>query len=201
MRTDQATCRRERQISLMVAGDLNPRQMGKIQAHMASCPSCQNLAQELKELRSWSTTLGGLEELVPSEFRTVSLAVRARLNQPAQQPASLWRPAWPVLAPLAGVVMMAAVLVLGGGRPAGPDATRIVSMRSANSTIIEVSPIQDASDALLSIQDGPDAVHQVAVSSHDPRFSNAKVFQVVGDRWIDPTPLPEPGQVIYYRVD
>ena len=53
----------------------------------------------------------------------------------------------------------------------------------------------------LSIQDGPDAVHQVAVSTHDPRFTNAQVFQVEGERWVDPTPNPAPGQVIFYRVD
>jgi len=185
----------------MVAGDLGPRRAARLQAHLADCTSCQTLAGELSDLRSWSTGLGGLADLAPENYLSVRQAVRARVAA-ASAPAgvSAWRPAWAVLAPLAGVVMMAAVLVLGGGSPAGPEAP-LFATADGDGAVIEMSPLEDAAEAMLSIQNGPNAVHQVAVSTHDPRFTNALVFQVQGDRWIDPTPNPAPGQVIFYRVD
>jgi hypothetical protein len=185
----------------MVAGDLNPRRAAGLQNHLAGCISCRDLATELKSLRSWSAGMGGLEELAPEGYHSVRHAVRARLADSRHTvPVSLWRPVWPVLAPLAGVLMMAGLLVLGGGRSNVP-VMPVLAAGEAHVTTIKMSPLEDATDAMLSIQNGPDAIHQVAVSSHDPLFANAQVFQVVGDRWIDPTPGPEAGQVIFYRVD
>jgi len=152
----------------MVAGDLNPRRAAGLQNHLADCDSCRDLASELSSLRSWSTGLGGLDELAPESYHSVRQAVRARVSAAGARPAvpgSLWRPVWPVLAPLAGVLMMAGLLVLGGGR----SSVSVAPMLAAGETpvtIIKMSPLEDANDALMSIQNGPDAIHQVAVSSH-----------------------------------
>ena len=201
MRAEASKCRLNRAVSLLVGGELGRWRAARLRRHLESCSSCRLLQQDLAGLSQWVEGLGGLQAMAPEGFTSVRLAVRARVRSAAAAPSreSVLRPAWPILVPLAGVVLMAAVLLIGGGRQV-PSGTAPIT-GDENLTMIHMSSLEDASAALLTIHDGPAAVHRVAVSFQGPKFTNARIFEVTGERWIDPTPDPAPGQVIFYRVD
>lgn len=175
------------------------RRAARVRRHLENCASCGELQQDLAGLSRWVEGLGGLQEMAPEGFVSVRLAVRARLRAGSPSQERSLRPVWPILAPLAGVVFMAAVLLTGGVAriPPGP----VPAMGADDGKMIHISSLEEASAALLTIQNGPDAVHRVAVSFQGPQFTHARIFQITGDRWIDSTPDPAPGQVIFYRVD
>jgi len=201
MRQGAPKCRRHRAVSLLADGGLSPRRAARIRRHLETCDSCRALQRDLAALGRWVGSLGGLEDLAPESFISVHLAVRARIRGAAAPPAGARaaRPAWAVLAPLAGVLAMAAVLLSGGGRQVPTGV--VPAMGADDGKIIYMSPLEDVSAALLTIKNGPGMEHRVAVSSQGPEFAHARIYTVTGDRWIDPTPAPPPGQVIFYRVD
>jgi len=200
MRAEALKCRRNRAVSLLAGGELGRWRAARLRRHLESCSSCRLLQQELAGLSQWVEGLGGLQAMAPEGFNSVRLAVRARIRSAAAQSrGSILQPAWPILVPLAGVVLMAGVLLIGGGRQV-PSGTAPIT-GGEDGTTIHMSSLEDASAALLTIHDGPAAVHRVAVSFQGPKFTDARIFEVTGERWIDPTPDPAPGQVIFYRVD
>jgi len=203
MRPEAPKCRRNRAVSLLAGGELGRRRAVRVRRHIENCASCRLLQQDLSGLSQWVEDLGRLQDMAPEEFASVRLAVRARIRASGTATTtrgeSRLRTAWPILAPLAGVVLMAAILLIDGE----PQVPSVMAPTSGtdDGKIIHMSSLEDASTTLLTIQDAPDVVHRVAVSFQGPKFTNARIFEVNGERWIDPTPNPAPGQVIFYRVD
>ncbi len=93
---------------------------------------------------------------------------------------------------------MAGFLLLSGPAgdrgPSGPALTE-------SYPALSVSSVEDAGGVVFSIDDGDREVFRLAVSSRSSDFEEAQVFEVQGGTWIDRTPAPRPGHVLYYRVD
>jgi hypothetical protein len=192
-------CSKKRgQIALLAGGELSQGRSERLRSHLKACSGCRELHGELR-------SLGGLARLTlqssPAEeggFSSVRGQVRSRLIAAAPATPAVRTPLWTVLAPVAGVLAMAGFLLLiGPAREAGFSGPELPEAYPA----LSVSSVEDAGGVVFAINDGDHEIYRLAVSSRSSDFEEAQVFEVQGGTWLDPTPAPRPGQVLYYRVD
>jgi hypothetical protein len=187
---------KRRQLALLAGGELGRRRAARLRAHLSSCPGCRDLHDELRALAGLARRALDGDRVEEAGFSSVRGQVRSRLIA-AEKPLPAPRvPIWTVLAPVAGVLAMAGLLLLTG--PAGEIGT---GGAAPAYPALSVSSVEDTGSVVFAIDDGRDEVYRVAVSSRSSDFHEARVYEVQGGRWLDPTPAPGPGQVYYYRVD
>ena len=190
--------KKHRQIALLAGGELSQGRSERLRSHLKACTGCRELHGELR-------SLGGLARLAlqssPAEdegFSSVRGQVRSRLIAAAPAAPAVRTPLWTVLAPVAGVLAMAGFLLLiGPAREAGLSSPGL----PVGYPELSVSSVEDAGGVVFAINDGDQEIYRLAVSSRSSDFEEAQVFEVQGGTWLDPTPAPRPGQVLYYRVD
>ena len=193
-----ACSKKQRQIALLAGGELSQGRSERLRSHLKACTGCRELHGELR-------SLGGLARLAlqssPAEdegFSSVRGQVRSRLIAAAPAAPAVRTPLWTVLAPVAGVLAMAGFLLLTGpAREAGLSSPGL----PVGYPELSVSSVEDAGGVVFAINDGDQEIYRLAVSSRSSDFEEAQVFEVQGGTWLDPTPAPRPGQVLYYRVD
>ncbi len=129
------SCRRVRRlVALWVGGDLAPRRVRRIEAHVAGCEACRLLAGRLRAGRD---ALAGFVEEPPDRvaLRTVRQRVMARLDAAQADPAAgrtrPWRPAigWKPALGAALLALGAAAVVLVQRATRGPDVREVVAAR------------------------------------------------------------------------
>ncbi len=188
-------CRRFRgAIALLAGEELGPRRTRRLCSHLGTCGSCRALHGELQALKGLAPAWR-LDEAEARGFRPVGAAVRARLATPAA-PAAV-SGLWSVAAPVAATLLAAAFLLVGRGEEPRPAAPQMAAIPAT----FQVSPGEDAHQAVVTLSPGKGKIHRIAVSRESSSFARAQVFQVSGGSWVDQTPLPEPGGIVFYRVD
>jgi hypothetical protein len=194
-----STCQgRRRQIALLAGGELGSRRVQRLHRHLEACRACRQLHDELRSLPRLAQAALDTREAEEESFRSVRGVVRARLSQRQEAPVAAGAPLWTVLAPVAAILAMAGFLLLS----APVRETRLPGSTGREPyPVLSVSSIEDGADVIFAIDNGDYELFRVAVSSRSSDFREAQVFEVRGRTWVDRTPSPDRGQVLFYRVD
>ncbi|MFQ5767971.1 MAG: anti-sigma factor family protein, partial [Acidobacteriota bacterium] len=174
--------------------DLSVRRRVSLGQHLASCATCRSLENELHQMR------GLFRQVVESEagaggFRSIRGDLANLLDRPTA-PVSIW---WQMV-PVAGMLAMAGFLLLSGSFHDGGRRIDQAKGQMAEATLW-MSPSEDASAVILTIENPGTEPHLVAVSSRSDDFRQARTFKIEGGKGLDPIPTPAPGEVYFYRID
>jgi len=148
------TCRKARKaMPLLADGDLSAKRASRIEAHVASCPSCR------RELEEFRTALAGAKSAARAEKAEIwgeaewaALMARITAERPAAGTAAVpGRRRWELAAGLATIVLLAALAILfkdslfRGGRMAPAPGPMIADMGETKTGLEEPGGITPGS--------------------------------------------------------